>query len=123
MPTFCRHNRFLQNCPICSREQEEQLRPLVTPSAGPSPPPTRPRRQTRPTRLADVRVRRLARGLDDGYHSRLLPGLKYNFVASEGEIRPGVKVPYYQEDLSVESGKIKDLGDLKSKISPKEGKE
>ena len=25
MPTFCRHNRLVQNCPICSREQQVEL--------------------------------------------------------------------------------------------------
>ena len=32
MPTFCRHNRLIQNCPICSREQEIELRPVVSSS-------------------------------------------------------------------------------------------
>jgi hypothetical protein len=54
----------------------------------------------------------------------LLPGLKYNLVVSEGELRPGKVVAYHIEDLSPESGNIKDLGDLKSKERPaKEGKE
>jgi hypothetical protein len=83
MPTFCRHNRFLQNCPICSREQSVELRDVVTPAGGASPrasTPTRSRsgsgRRSGSQRSAGVRVRRLARGLDDGFHSRLVPGLK-----------------------------------------------
>ncbi len=32
MPTFCRHNHLIQNCPICSREQNVELRPIVSPS-------------------------------------------------------------------------------------------
>ena len=33
VPTFCRHNRLIQNCPICSREQSIELRPVVSSSA------------------------------------------------------------------------------------------
>jgi RNA polymerase sigma factor (sigma-70 family) len=56
----------------------------------------------------------------------LLPGLKYDLFAAEGEIviRPGVALPYRTDDLSVQSGKTKNLGDLKSKLLPeKEVKE
>jgi hypothetical protein len=84
MPTFCRHNRLIQNCPICSREQAVDLRPVVTSSAPRST-------QGRPSGSAKahprsatargggsraVRVRRVARGADDGYRSGLVPGLK-----------------------------------------------
>ncbi|MGI8904603.1 MAG: hypothetical protein ACR2IP_13355 [Solirubrobacteraceae bacterium] len=92
MPTFCRHNRLLQNCPICTREQEVELRPVVsssapgatsradaprdgTPSRSGSPSPSA--RAGRGSKsLAGVRVRRLARGIDDGYRSPLVPGLR-----------------------------------------------
>jgi len=84
MPTFCRHNRLIQNCPICSKEQSIELRPIISSSAPraslprtPSPRSTRQRDGT--TRSAPgsggVRVRRLARSADDGYSSRLVPGL------------------------------------------------
>jgi RNA polymerase sigma factor (sigma-70 family) len=54
----------------------------------------------------------------------LLPGLKYNLVMSEGELKPGKVVAYHVDDLFPEAGKIKDLGELKSKEVPgKEGKE
>jgi hypothetical protein len=90
MPSFCRHNRLVQNCPICSREQEVEMRPVVSPggqtarvtgspgasaSAGTSS-------RTAAARRAGVRssngvtVRRLSRGADDGYHSPLVPGLR-----------------------------------------------
>ncbi|MGA2926209.1 MAG: hypothetical protein ABSG43_09475 [Solirubrobacteraceae bacterium] len=83
MPTFCRHNRLVQNCPICSREQSIALRPIVTSSAPrasvaaprtPAPGAGAPR-ATGAGRTG-IRVRRLARGADDGYRSRLAPGLK-----------------------------------------------
>ncbi|MDQ2894340.1 MAG: hypothetical protein M3Y09_01630, partial [Actinomycetota bacterium] len=42
MPSFCRHNHLVQNCPICSREQHVELRPVVTggtrAEATPAPP-------------------------------------------------------------------------------------
>jgi hypothetical protein len=83
MPTFCRHNRFLQNCPICSREQSVALRDVVTPAGGGSARASTPPRsnagsgrRSASQRSGGVRVRRLARGLDDGFHSALVPGLK-----------------------------------------------
>ncbi len=33
MPTFCRHNRLVQNCTICAREQNFEARPVVSSSA------------------------------------------------------------------------------------------
>ena len=86
MPTFCRHNRLIQNCPICSKEQSIELRPIVTSSA---PRTTQPRPSTaRPARArtgspgrsggssSGLTVRRVARGADDGYRSPLVIGLK-----------------------------------------------
>jgi hypothetical protein len=90
MPTFCRHNHLLQNCTICAREQHFEARPVVSSSA---PKSTQPRERTEGTdgpraerarapRVAKagtgrtVRVRRLARGVEDGYRSALVPGLK-----------------------------------------------
>jgi hypothetical protein len=94
MPTFCRHNHLLQNCTICAREQHFEARPVVSSSA---PKSTQPREQAertggpqadgmRAARAAkaragrttatNVRVRRLARGVEDGYRSPLVPGLK-----------------------------------------------
>lgn len=92
MPTFCRHNRLLQNCTICAREQHFEARPVVSSSA---PKSTQPReesqraehtpRAAKPRAVKQgtprsgsgtVRVRRLARGVEDGYRSPLVPGLK-----------------------------------------------
>ena len=91
MPTFCRHNRLLQNCTICAREQHFEARPVVSSSA---PKSTQPRERaeradgpraervraqragTAKTGNGNVRVRRLARGAEDGYRSPLVPGLK-----------------------------------------------
>ena len=102
MPSFCRHNRLIQNCPICSREQAIESRPLVSSSAPKvsSPRPaggagrggaaaagdgsrSRGAGSARPGgravaggRGGGLRVRRLVRGVEDGYHSPLVPGLK-----------------------------------------------
>jgi len=83
VPTFCRHNHLIQNCPICSREQSIQLRPVVSSSAPKtsqprtrSSSPSRSRASTAASGLrGGVTVRRLARGADDGYGSSLAPGL------------------------------------------------
>jgi hypothetical protein len=89
MPTFCRHNRLLQNCTICAREQNFEARPVVSSSApkstapredGPGAERQRTPRAAKPgaarSSSGGVRVRRLARGVEDGYRSPLLPGLK-----------------------------------------------
>ncbi len=46
----------------------------------------------------------------------LLPGLKYNLFVLDGEPRPGTPPVHHVETLPVESGKTKDLGDLKSAL-------
>ena len=85
VPTFCRHNRLVQNCPICSKEQAIELRPIVTSSAPRTgqPRPSMPRPHRARTSAAPgagganrVTVRRVARGADDGYRSSLVMGLK-----------------------------------------------
>ncbi|HWF75143.1 MAG TPA: hypothetical protein VG186_17490 [Solirubrobacteraceae bacterium] len=75
MPTFCRHNRFIQNCPICAREQATELRQVVSPGTAKRP-SSSPRRSGGQTRSPAMQVRRLARGADDGFRSPLVPGLK-----------------------------------------------
>lgn len=92
MPTFCRHNRLIQNCPICSREQSIELRPIVSSSAPRTsqprpgtPRPSRPRAargRPAPTGAGRLTVRRLARGADDGYRSPFIIGLKSSAEAA-----------------------------------------
>jgi hypothetical protein len=81
MPTFCRHNRLIANCPICSREQNIELRPIVSSAAPATAAPRSARtgtssRGSSTSSRAGVRVRRLERGADDGYQSRLVQGLR-----------------------------------------------
>ena len=88
MPTFCRHNRLVQNCSICAREQNVPARPIVTGGSATAAADA-PRRPREPgttgtsTRARSgsrgptgVKVRRLARGADDGFRSDLVPGVK-----------------------------------------------
>jgi hypothetical protein len=101
MPSFCRHNRLIQNCPICAREQDVQMRPVVTPggqsaaaersgrsSAARSPASSAPTRSGSRSRAgsgsrgsAGLTVRRLVREADDGYRSGLVPGLRSEAAA------------------------------------------
>jgi hypothetical protein len=89
VPTFCRHNRLVQNCPICSREQHVEMAPLVSPGgqtarqarpSGASGGAAAPARSATARRSGSgrggVTVRRLSRGADDGFQSSLVPGLR-----------------------------------------------
>jgi hypothetical protein len=77
---------MVQNCPICSREQAVELRPIVSSSAprttqarpaAPRPGGTRGGGSSpRSSRAGGVVVRRVARGTDDGYRNSLVIGLK-----------------------------------------------
>jgi hypothetical protein len=74
VPTFCRHNRLEATCPICSRKA---TREQVAPTRRATPRPARSSSGRRPTpRAGDLRVRRMARAVDDGYQHELLPGLR-----------------------------------------------
>jgi len=105
MPTFCRHNRLIQNCPICSKEQSIELRPIVTSSAPRTgqPRPSTPRpsraRSGSPARAGGssggLTVRRVARGADDGYHSPLVIGLK----SSEDALRLAEEIAFADHRL------------------------
>jgi hypothetical protein len=88
MPSFCRHNRLLQNCPICTKEQNITMRPVVTrfgdlpprPAPNPDARSSGPARGVRTgvsrARTGGMTVRRLARDQGDGFQSGLVPGLK-----------------------------------------------
>jgi hypothetical protein len=76
MPTFCRHNRFIERCPICSRtlpgnepEAPRRARGATGSRRGSEHAGGRPRRD-------GLRVRREGRAAEDGYSSPLAPGLR-----------------------------------------------
>src|SRR5260370_29261703 len=77
MPTFCRHNRFIERCPICSKtlpsyaaEAKSSRRAGSTraPAGGGAA-----RRRAR--RGGGIRVQREGRREQDGYGSELIPGV------------------------------------------------
>jgi hypothetical protein len=76
MPTFCRHNRFIERCPVCSREAKEH--DAAAHAAAPARPRSRAAGGARAPRggAAGLRVRREIRAADDGYSCTLVPGLR-----------------------------------------------
>jgi hypothetical protein len=84
VPTFCRHNRFLANCPICSSDRVDAVstrRPSTPKPAGgagraPSGSAARGSRSS-----GAVRVRQITREQEDGFRSQLVPGVKASAAA------------------------------------------
>jgi hypothetical protein len=74
MPTFCRHNRFIERCPICSKTLPGVAPPERPAARTPKGVTTRHPRLRAGGRK--VRVVHEARVEDDGYRSALLPGLR-----------------------------------------------
>jgi hypothetical protein len=79
MPTFCRHNRFIERCPICSKTLPDRA------SGAAASPRAKASSRTRSgsgvgagrrARGEGLRVRREGRAEDDGYRSELVPGLR-----------------------------------------------
>ena len=102
MPTFCRHNRFIERCPICSKTRAG--RSPGTASAKPRHAATKgPPVRTRHPRLRagghEVRVQRESRAGDDGYRSALLPG-----------IRASADAQLLAEEIAFASGRLLKLG-------------
>jgi hypothetical protein len=75
MPTFCRHNRFIERCPICSKTLPGDP-PGGRSSAGAARRKTASGARTSTRRGAGLRVHHQQRAVEDGYSSPLLPGLR-----------------------------------------------
>jgi len=75
MPTFCRHNRFIERCPICSKTLPGDP-PGGRSSAGAARRKTASGARTSTRRGAGLRVHHQQRAAEDGYSSPLLPGLR-----------------------------------------------
>ena len=80
MPTFCRHNRFVERCPICSKTlpgNEPAARAAHRRAPGGV---AAGARAAQPARArvhgGGLRVRRERRAADDGYRCELVPGLR-----------------------------------------------
>ncbi len=82
MPSFCRHNRFEDSCPICSKKKRITPPKRREASGQPSQrrtPSTGPRRGRGPRTRAGtsaVTIRRVERAADDGYDNELVPGIR-----------------------------------------------
>lgn len=83
MPTFCRHNRFIQNCPICSKDESDPVARAAQPRTRPSSSGSRSSgsrgsssRRSSPSSSGGLRIRHTTRAADDGYRHELAPGLK-----------------------------------------------
>ena len=91
MPTFCRHNRFIERCPICSKTLPGNRAPRASSPRAKAPARSRARAggagaQRAARRAESVRVRREGRAEDDGYRSELVPGLRASAdAAAAGE--------------------------------------
>jgi hypothetical protein len=104
MPTFCRHNRFIERCPICSRTLpgQETSQRARSPRSG-----ARTERAPRGARAGarasareeGLRVRREGRAGDDGYRSALAPGLRASADAER-----------LAEEIAFSSGRLLVLG-------------
>ncbi|MEA2192616.1 MAG: hypothetical protein QOI73_2737 [Solirubrobacteraceae bacterium] len=75
-PSFCRHNRFVENCPICRAPDPP---PAARRPSGSSP--ARTARSAAPAARSSrgsgaVRVRRLTQAADDGYRNELVSGIR-----------------------------------------------
>jgi hypothetical protein len=73
-PSFCRHNRFIDNCPIC----RPKAAPPERAAGGASSTRARSgsKATARPGRSGAMRVRQLVQAADDGYRCDLVIGLK-----------------------------------------------
>jgi hypothetical protein len=83
MPTFCRHNRFIERCPICSRTLPANEPATSAPRRARGTSSTRTAAGAgRKTRGQGLRVRHEGRAVEDGYRSELAPGLRASADAS-----------------------------------------
>jgi Alpha-glutamyl/putrescinyl thymine pyrophosphorylase clade 3 len=73
VPRFCRHNRFIERCPICSQEEGQVATPVARPRVVTR---TGTRRAGSRRGATGVRVRRADRPVADGYANGLVPGLR-----------------------------------------------
>jgi hypothetical protein len=107
MPTFCRHNRFLERCPICSRTLPGQGPAAKTPRRGAAGGGTSGGQVAgrRGPRAESVRVRREGRAEDDGFRSPLVPGLR----ASADATRLAEEIAFSSGRLLVLEGDPPDL--------------
>jgi hypothetical protein len=75
VPTFCRHGRFIERCPVCSPRSSGSRGRAAT--ASPVAPRARPASPAaRPAARDGLKIRRETRSSDDGFRCPLVPGLR-----------------------------------------------
>jgi hypothetical protein len=79
LPTFCRHGRFLERCPICGKTlpgDTPERRVAGTPGRKRQPSSAGRSATGTARRAGGLRVSRQQRAVEDGYSSPLLPGVR-----------------------------------------------
>ncbi len=76
MPTFCRHNRFIERCPICSKDLPGSAPSAPVRAKRPASGASKRPRAGRTARHEPMRVSREGRAEDDGFRSPLVPGIR-----------------------------------------------
>jgi hypothetical protein len=100
VPTFCRHNRLVENCPICSKKEQ-----VSSPTRSVARRPSRPAgasavRAPRKSVSSGMTVRRVQRAPDDGYENDLIPGL-----------RSSVDAGRLADELAFSAARLRELSD------------
>lgn len=122
-PTFCRHNRFVENCPICSRK--ERAKPGTVAGAASTQEGARRtsaaqarhaasgavKRRT-PKASSQMTVRRMDRAADDGYENDLVPGLRSSVDAGRLADELARSIARLQELGGAPSGLYAEIAEL-----------
>jgi hypothetical protein len=100
VPSFCRHNRLVENCPICSKKAS-----VVSPTRSVARRPSKPAgdgvvRAPRRSTTSGMTVRRVERAPDDGYEHDLVPGL-----------RSSVDAARLADELAFSAARLRELSD------------
>lgn len=126
MPQFCRHNRFVQNCPICRQPEAPAAR---------APRPARSAGGSSRGRGTGLKVRRMERAEEDGYEHELVPGLRASgdaarladelafAVARLGELATDPPGVYAEVAASADVEEAIWLAFLTAYLSPAEGED
>jgi hypothetical protein len=117
VPTFCRHGRFLERCPICSKTLPGSSPAGRSSAAGAkrrSPSSSAGARAGGAARArrggahaGSLRVRRQERAVEDGYSSSLLPGLRASADAAR-----------LADELAFSQGRLEALAGTEGSATP-----
>jgi hypothetical protein len=100
VPSFCRHNRLVENCPICSKKSSVAS-PTRSVARRPSKPAgSGPARAPRKSTTSGMTVRRIQRAPDDGYEHDIVPGL-----------RSSVDAGRLADELAFSAARLRELSD------------